>query len=204
MLQLVLASQSPRRRELLRDELIDFRTCPVKVSENIDENLNLEENASQIATVKVLGAVEQNKLLKSHGFLVLSADTVVGVGDKILGKPRNAQEALEFLRLLSGKTHRVVTGLALYETGLGRLWSGAEVTLVTFRPLSDPEIQTYIQTGEPMDKAGAYGIQGQAAKFVSETIGSYSNVVGLPIELLKKVCKDMNWALCWKSESKNS
>ncbi len=202
MLQLVLASQSPRRRELLRDEHYDFRTYPVKVSENIDENLNIEVNATQIATDKARAAIDQYNILKSKGFLVLAADTLVGLGDQILGKPRSAEEAAHFLSLLSGSTHKVVTGLALIESASARSWSGYVTTEIEFRKLTMAEIQTYVQSGEPMDKAGGYGIQGEAAKFVAKVEGSWANVVGLPIERFQALCVEFGWQL--KMISKDS
>jgi len=193
MLEIALASQSPRRRELLSQAAFSFRVFPVKVSEIIDENLNPAEAASQIATVKVQACVEQNKELKQPGFLVLGADTIVVLGAKILGKPENFSQAQHYLRSLSGKTHRVITGFSLLESGSTKVWTGAEMTEVKFRILSAQEIDTYIATGEPMDKAGAYAIQGGGAKFVSSFTGSKSNVIGLPLERLEKVLQENGW-----------
>ncbi|MGZ3722352.1 MAG: Maf family protein [Bdellovibrionales bacterium] len=193
MLEIALASQSPRRRELLSQAAFSFRVFPVKVSEIIDENLKPAEVASQIATVKVQACVEQNKELKQPGFLVLGADTIVVLGAKILGKPENFSQAQHYLRSLSGKTHRVITGFTLLESGSTKVWSGAEMTEVKFKILGEKEIDDYISTGEPMDKAGAYAIQGGAAKFVSSFTGSKSNVIGLPLERLEKVLQENGW-----------
>lgn len=193
MLEIALASQSPRRRELLSQAAFSFRVFPVKVSEIIDENLNPAEAASQIATTKVHACVEQNNELKHKGFLVLGADTMVVLGGNILGKPENFSQAQRYLRSLSGKTHCVITGFTLLETGSSKLWSGAELTEVSFRILSTKEIDEYIATGEPIDKAGAYAIQGDGGKFVSSFTGSKSNVIGLPLERLEKVLKDNGW-----------
>jgi septum formation protein len=195
MLEIALASQSPRRRELLSQAAFSFRVFPVKVSEIIDENLNPAEAASQIATTKVQACVDQNKELKEKGFLVLGADTMVVLGDRILGKPENFSQAQHYLRSLSGKTHRVITGFSLLESGSTKLWTGAELTEVKFRILGDKEIDEYIATLEPMDKAGAYAIQGGGAKFVSSFTGSKSNVIGLPLERLEKVLKDNGWTV---------
>lgn len=192
-LNLALASQSPRRRELLSDAGYEFRVFPVKVSEIIDENLNPADVASQLGTLKAQSCVEQNKELKQQGFLVLGADTIVVLGRRILGKPQNNAQAREYLRLLSSKTHNVITGFGLVESGTTKVWSGAEVTEVTFRNLSDQEIDTYVASGEPMDKAGAYAIQGGGGKFVSSFSGSWSNVVGLPLERLEKVLSENGW-----------
>ncbi len=192
-MNLVLASQSPRRRELLQQAGFQFTVSPVKLSENIEENLNPAENASQIATDKAMACVEQNKELKRQGFLVLAADTIVAVDDQMLGKPTSVEEAQQFLRLMSGRAHRVITGLALFETGVEKLWRGFDETEVVFRRLSEVEIRDYVATGEPMDKAGGYGIQGGAGKFVSSHTGSWSNVVGLPLERLERVLKENGW-----------
>lgn len=197
MLELILASQSPRRSELLNAAHFEFRVSPVKVSEIIEENLTPSENVSHLATVKAEAFVKQNKPLKPGHYLILAADTLVALGDQILGKPRDAEEAHRFLRLLSGKTHSVITGLCLIEIGRSgqevRRWSGFETTLVQFRDLAESEIRSYIATGEPMDKAGAYGIQGAAKEFVSSFQGSWSNVVGLPLEKFESVLKENGW-----------
>ncbi len=192
-MNLVLASQSPRRRELLLEAGYEFTVSPVKLSENIEENLNPEENASHLATQKARACLDQNKELKPRGNLILAADTIVALGDQILGKPTSVEEARSFLRLLSGRAHRVITGLSLIETGSERLWEGFDQTEVVFRTLSEEEIREYVATGEPMDKAGGYGIQGRAARFVSSTSGSWSNVVGLPLERLERVLEENGW-----------
>lgn len=189
----MLASQSPRRRELLQQAGFQFTVSPVKLSENIEENLNPEENASQIATDKAQACLDQNKALKQQGFLILAADTIVAVDDQMLGKPTSVEEASAFLRLMSGRAHRVITGMALIETGTKKFWRGYDETEVVFRKLSDQEILEYASSGEPMDKAGGYGIQGAAKKFVSSTNGSWSNVVGLPLERLERVLKENGW-----------
>lgn len=193
MLEIALASQSPRRRELLSTAGFEFRVFPVKVSEIIDENLTPAGAASRIATAKVQACIEQNNELKSPGFLVLGADTMVVLGERILGKPRNFSEAQQFLRTLSGKTHCVITGFSLWESGSTKVWTGAELTEVKFRILSESEISSYVASGEPMDKAGAYAIQGDGGKFVSSFTGSRSNVIGLPLERLEKVLKENFW-----------
>jgi septum formation protein len=195
MWQLVLASQSPRRRELLKEAGFEFQVFPIKVSEIIDENLTAEANASQIATLKARACAEQNNQLKSGDYLILSADTMVVLGERVLGKPKNFSEACEFLRLLSGKTHRVITGVALLPSSSTKVVCHVEITEVTFRNLSEDEIAAYVGGGEPMDKAGAYAIQGEGSKFVSSFSGSWSNVVGLPIEKLEKVLSENGWTV---------
>lgn len=195
MLKLILASLSPRRRDLLESAGFDFKVQPVKVSEIIDENLNPREYASQIATRKALASIDQNNYLKTKGFLVLSADTIVALGDQIFGKPQDEEEAYQILDLLSGKTHSVLTAMTLIETGTLKKVEVVEETLVRFRPLSQEEIRTYIKSKEPMDKAGAYGIQGLGGKLVDSFSGSWSNVVGLPLEKLTEVIDKNGWLL---------
>lgn len=195
-MELVLASASPRRRDLLVAAGYEFTVSPVKISEIFDESLNPPEVASQIATNKARAALDQHMFLKSDGFLILSADTIVVLGDQILGKPSSALEAREFLRRLSGKTHRVITGICLLPSLTGpRAWTGVEASEVTFRTLTDEEIAEYVRGGEPMDKAGAYAIQGDGRKFVSSLRGSWSNVVGLPLERLEKALKENGWSV---------
>lgn len=170
-----------------------FRVFPVKVSEIFDENLKAVDQASQIATAKALAALEQNNELKSPGFLLLCADTVVVADETPLGKPENTSQAIDFLRLLSGKTHSVITGFHLHETGSSNFYTGSDQTFVEFKTLSDQEIKDYVASGEPMDRAGAYAIQGGAKHFVSSIKGSWSNVVGLPMERLEAVLKENRW-----------
>lgn len=187
MFQIVLASQSPRRRDLLERSGYDFRVQPVKVSEIIEQNLNPVELASQLATLKAEACLSEAKLLKTKGFLILGTDTLVALENKNLGKPDSVEKAYEFLDLLSGQTHRVITAFCLIESETGRKVVDYDETLVEFRELSEDEIRTYIQSGEPMDKAGAYAIQGLGGRFVKSYRGSWSNVVGLPMEKLDAV-----------------
>ena len=196
-MKLVLASQSPRRKELLLDAGYEFTVSTVKVSEIFDESLNPSDVPSHLATIKAKACVEQHKELKKEGFLILAADTLVLLGDQILGKPGNAAEAADFLRRLSGKTHRVITGLALLPSGprSTQVWTASEVTEVKFRDLSAVDIEAYVDSGEPMDKAGAYAIQGEGGKFVSSFSGSWSNVVGLPLERLERALSENGWTV---------
>lgn len=201
---LVLASASPRRRELLLQSGFEFLHHPVKVSEITDEKLKPEDNASQLATLKANACLEQHKSLNTQGFLVLAADTIVALGGQMLGKPESASQAAEFLRRLSGKTHRVISGLALLESGSRKLWTGFDETMVEFKTLSDREIADYVATGEPMDKAGAYAIQGLGGQFVSRYKGSWSNVVGLPLEKLEKALDENGWSVHRTQSRKNN
>lgn len=204
-MDLVLASQSPRRHELLEKAGFEFSAFPVKVSENIDENLNPEVQVQDLALRKANACLDQYKHLKLQDNLIIAADTMVFLGSKSLGKPRDFSEAVEFLNRLSGKTHRVMTGLALLlPTDQSPPWVGHAVTEVTFRDLSLEEIHAYVATGEPMDKAGAYGIQGGGQKFVSSKSGSWSNVVGLPLEILELALKERGWNVDRKKSATGS
>jgi len=193
MYQLVLASESPRRRQLLQNAGFVFDVVPVKVSEIPDKNLNIDEQILDIAGRKAKAAFELLKRTLKKDFLLLTADTMVVYHDQTLGKPRNPQEAYDFLRLLSGKTHYVKTGLYLVESLGEETVSHLETSQVNFRSLSDEEIWTYIQSEEPMDKAGAYAIQGLGGKFVEKFIGDYDNVVGLPVKAFENILSKMKW-----------
>jgi nucleoside triphosphate pyrophosphatase len=169
---LILASASPRRREILESAGIPFETRPA----DVDETPLLHETAEEY--VQRL-AEEKARAVWRTGDTVIGADTVVAVDKVLLGKPRDGEEAARMLRLLSGRRHRVLTGVCFFDGE--RAETALEETFVEFLPLSDEEIAAYVATGEPFDKAGAYGIQGAASKFVARIEGCYFNVVGLPI-----------------------
>ena len=175
--RLVLASASPRRAELLERAAIDVVVDPASV----DESVLTGESAPAYAT-----RVAEAKARLVHGrhpsAMVLAADTIVVVDDLILGKPRDDEDARRMLRLLAGRTHEVLTAVCLIRQGL--LDTRIASTHVTFAPLDDAEIEWYVATGEPRDKAGAYAIQGLASRFVVAINGSYSNVVGLPVAMV--------------------
>lgn len=192
-MQLVLASGSPRRKQLLQFAQFHFRTDPVKISEIIKENLNPRDLLLDLAWQKAEAYLKQFNSLKSGDILLLTADTMVFLGEKHLGKPQNETEAVEFLNMLSGNTHSVLTGLCLFDTKTQTSVKEVEETKIHFRKLSSDEIREYVATGEPMDKAGAYGIQGLAGSFVEKVEGSWTNVVGLPMELLDKLLTDNGW-----------
>ena len=171
-MQLVLASASPRRQQILRTARIPFIARPAEV---VEAHLPGE---SPEAFVKRLAEAKARAVWR-EGELVLGADTVVVIDTTILGKPTDEDEARRMLRSLSGRTHRVLTGIVLFNGTEAR--ADVEETIVHFRALDDLEIADYAATGEPLDKAGAYGIQGAASKFVHRIEGCYFNVVGLPI-----------------------
>lgn len=195
MHQLILASQSPRRRQLLGEAGYQYRAVDVKLSEIIDKNLNPRAAAEQLARTKGKAYLKRSKLMKGEGFLVLSADTIVVFEGTILGKPKNATEAETFLNLLSDKVHSVITAICVWDVDLDQEVIASAESLVWFRQLKEEEIRTYIESGEPFDKAGGYGIQGSAGAFVKKLEGSFSNVVGFPLELFAELEVRYGWRI---------
>lgn len=176
---IILASQSPRRRELLGLYGIPFVVDPSQADEEHVQGTGAQR-------VQKLAQLKCAEVAARHpGRMVLAADTLVCVDDEILGKPKDEQDASRMLHLLSGRAHEVHTGVCLRLPD-GRQLCGVDTTRVFFLPLSEQSIRRYIATGEPMDKAGAYGIQGRAGIFVSHIEGSPSNVIGLPLGLLTR------------------
>lgn len=176
---LVLASASPRRRELLTQAGFSFSVHPADIPEDPLPNEDPIAYVTRLALEKAQAVYGQ---IGGAGVQVLGADTTVIVDHHILGKPEDAADAARMLRLLSGRAHRVATGVALVTARSSE--ATAEVTEVYFQPLTDAEIAGYVATGEPMDKAGAYAIQGRAARWIPRIEGCYFNVVGLPIALV--------------------
>ena len=179
---LILASSSPRRAELLTAAGIPFEIVPVDVDESV---LRLEPPGDH---VRRLAREKAEAVFANHpDRVVLGADTIVLVGGEMMVKPRDAADAVRMLRLLSGREHEVLTGIALVSSR-GIVVEVAR-TRVWFNPLTDGEIAGYVSSGEPLDKAGAYGIQGLGSKFIDRIQGSYSNVVGLPVALVYRLLK---------------
>lgn len=172
---LVLASGSPRRLQLLASLGLDCEVSPVDIDETPHAGETPADCARRLAAEKAAAAVRQH----APGRLVLAADTVVALGEEILGKPADPAAAARMLRRLSGRRHQVFTAVAAGRTGAAAL--RVSRSDVTFRKLREREIEAYVATGEPLDKAGAYGIQGLAAIFVRRLCGSYTGVVGLPL-----------------------
>lgn len=179
--KVVLASESPRRREMLRSLNVDFETFVPRIKESWRTDKNAREIARGLAIQKA------RKYRGRDDALVLAMDTLVVANRLKLGKPGDAEEARSMLRLLSGRTHQVITGVAL--TWKGTLLSDAAVTRVEFRPIRSHEIDWYIQTGEPFDKAGAYAIQGLGRIFINRIDGCYYNVVGFPLTLFQRLLR---------------
>ena len=171
--RLVLASASPRRRELLTGLGLEFEVRPVDVDETPRENEEPKAFVERLAREKSQARVDS-------GEAVLAADTIVTIDDRLLGKPRDDADAAAMLRRLSGRSHEVLTGVAL-ASDRGEPACAIARTEVRFAPLSEDEIAWYVASGEPRDKAGAYAIQGLGAHFVESISGNYSNVVGLPL-----------------------
>lgn len=178
-MKIVLASASPRREELLRRIYPDFMIAPADVDETVPEKMKAEEVPLFLAQKKAAKAVTEHP-----DALVITADTVVLAGNEILGKPKHEEDAARMLHLLSGNTHRVLTGCCVSFSGKSRAFTSC--SFVTFYPLSEQEIGEYIKTGEPFGKAGAYAIQGKAALFVKGIEGDFYNIVGLPVAQLKR------------------
>jgi septum formation protein len=176
---ITLASNSPRRKELLRQIGLDFRVDPADVDESILPGESPEGYAIRVALDKARVAAA-----RAGKAIVIAADTIVVLHDEILGKPTDPADAERMLKLLSGNVHHVITGLAVMDAATGRTRTRASVTHVWFRALTQHEIISYIASGEPLDKAGAYGIQERGALLVDKIDGCYFNVVGLPLSLL--------------------
>ena len=174
-MKLILASGSPRRAELLEKMGLTFLVEPSNTDEILAPGLTPRQEVVHLSQGKAK-AVAANHPEEA---VVLSADTVVELDGKILGKPHSREEAVAMLKALSGRSHKVLTGVTIL--GPKGTQTHCEETEVYFRPMEDAEIQWYVETGEPMDKAGAYGIQGYAAMFIEKIAGDYYNVMGLPV-----------------------
>ena len=172
---IILASQSPRRQELLKLTGLPFTVRAADIDETMDKSLPVQQEVTRVSRLKAQAIAAG----ASPDDIVIAADTIVVIDGRELGKPHSEAEALDMLRLLSGRTHEVVTVLSVCRGT--HIESEAVVTKETFRPLCEEELRAYIKTGEPMDKAGSYGIQGYGAMFVSRIEGDYFSVMGLPL-----------------------
>ena len=180
---IVLASASPRRQELLKSAGVEFVVKPANIPE-----LRHKGEASQAFAERMAREKARAVWAGTKDEFVLGADTIVVVDDLVLGKPGDELDAERMLRLLSGRKHRVITGVCLKGSAVEDVRS--ETTAVHFSALSDHDIRSYIATGEPMDKAGAYAIQGLASRWISKIEGDYSNVVGLPVALVLQMLRE--------------
>ena len=182
-MQLILASASPRRKELLGLFHIPFTIRVADIDETMDEHKAPFDEVARVSRRKALA------IAREPGDIVIAADTIVVCEGKVLGKPKTEAEAVEMLSLLSGRDHQVMTGCTVVRGDASVTFM--EVTDLHFRPLSRKEIENYVASGEPMDKAGAYGIQGGAALFCERMVGDYYNVMGLPVCRLGQVLKTL-------------
>ncbi|HOO43836.1 MAG TPA: Maf family protein [Bacillota bacterium] len=184
MKKIILASNSPRRRELMKNLGYDFEIIASDIEEVLDPKMEHDDLVMDLAFQKAYS------IFKDHrDAIVIGFDTLVVIDDFVLGKPKDKEEAKLYLSLLSGRTHRVVTGCTILTTGFSK--SFISDALVTFNQMTEKEIVDYIETGEPMDKAGAYGIQGHGAKFVKGINGDYFTIVGFPISKVYKELKKL-------------
>ena len=183
-MSIILASASPRRKELLSLFRVPFEIRVADIDETMDPEKSPFDEVARVSRCKALAVARQ------EDDTVIAADTIVVCEGKVLGKPHSAQEASRMLHLLSGRDHQVMTGVTVVRGQVCKTFT--EVTDLHFRDLTDEEIDAYIATGEPMDKAGSYGIQGGAALFCQRLVGDYYNVMGLPVCRLGEVLREMN------------
>jgi len=220
MMRFILASKSPRRSFFLRERGYLFHTFPTEISEFLDKNLNIYEAVEDLARRKAQALVEGSVLDPKSHYLILSADTIVFHEGDVLGKPIDQEDAFKTLRRLSGKTHEVITAFCLWNTRENRAVTGHAVSQVTFRPLTDDEIWQYVRSGDPMDKAGSYGIQSLAREFINKNshqiqsakeeqlgstfrtqgqdfvvkfTGTLENIAGLPVDEVERVARAQGW-----------
>lgn len=192
--RVILASKSPRRKELLATIFENFECIASDKEEDMTKKMSVKQLAQNLS-----GQKSEDIFAKTTGErVVLGSDTMVVLGKRIFGKPKDEQQAFLMLKSLSGKTHRVVTGIYIikFENGIKTVVSDAVVSRVKFAKMTDGEIWEYIKSGEPMDKAGAYGCQGLARKFIEKIDGDFFAVMGLPVQKTYELCKKLgvsNW-----------
>lgn len=202
MKNLILASQSPRRKELLAKAGFEFTVTSLQISEIPDENLNLTAQIEDLAKRKAEACLETGKIAQRQGNLLLSADTVVILDDKILGKPKDQKENRQFIVALSGRWHEVITAVCLVDVDSTRLVLAHEISRIEFHRLSSRDIDAYIDSGDGLDKAGGYGIQNAiAGKFVATLAGDFDNVMGLPVKRLEQLLAENGWHVARRSPS---
>ncbi len=196
MPSLILASASPRRRQLLHEAGVAFTVLPSNITEEIRPGETPETYALRVAREKA-----QDIAQRFPGSWVLGADTIVAIDEQILGKPKDFDDGFRMLRSLSGRAHRVMTAFVLIDEMGTMHTSQVVVSHVMFNVLSDEQIHAYLATGEPNDKAGAYAVQGLGSALVARVEGSYSNIVGLPIEEVLRALKAVGFTLPEKTPS---
>ncbi len=199
MKQIVLASKSPRRKELLEKAGIKFKVVESKLEEYFDLKLKPHALAKKLSLEKARAVCQKNPPASPRGepaggkdSIIISADTLIVCGGKILGKPQDEKDAKKMLKLLSGKTHYVITGFTVYDTETNRSVTKSASSKVYFNKISIEEIDNYVTAKKPLDKAGAYGIQELPKTFIKKIDGDYDNVVGLPVQALLKELKKLD------------
>ncbi|MEN8906475.1 MAG: Maf family protein [Clostridiales bacterium] len=191
MNKIILASNSPRRKNLLESIGVKFEVIPSNIDENLNfDNFSPERIAMTLANKKALNVANDMK-----SSLVIGADTIVTLDNIIYGKPNDDEEAYETLKILSGRTHKVITGVSVVDSLSKKQLTDFVVSDVKFSFLSNERINSYIKTGEHIDKAGSYAIQGRGSLFVEKILGCYFNIVGLPINKLDKMINTFNYKL---------
>lgn len=184
-MDLILVSQSPRRRELLSKMGYSFDVIVAQSDEKIDPKWSIEDTPQNLALHKAKEVKEKVQGEK----IIIGCDTIVTIDDEILGKPKDRQDARRMLKKLNGREHCVISGLCVITPE--KTYLTREISYVRFKNITESDIEEYISTGEPMDKAGGYGIQGIASKYIEGYRGSYNNIVGLPTEKLKEILLDI-------------
>ncbi len=185
-MKIILASKSPRRKEILSNLGFDFEIHTA----DTDESCEVADPESLVQILAVRKGSEVLKQFPDNDTLIISCDTIVCCDDKVLGKPKNRHDAVEMLKSLSGRKHTVMSGLALFLNG--KTISGCEKTDVYFADMPDSFIESYVSTGDSMDKAGGYAVQGMTALYIDKLDGCYFNVVGLPVRLLTKLLEKLD------------
>lgn len=185
--KIILASASPRRKELLTTMGLEFEVIPSTAEENTENEKFSTKLIENIALAKARDVADKT----TFPAIIIGADTVVVIGDEILGKPKDDNDAFRMLKMLSGNNHRVISSIAVIDTETKKILKDSVTSEVTFKELSDEEIKAYIKTEEPCDKAGAYAIQGIAGMFVKSINGCYSNIVGISVFKLAEMLKEI-------------
>ncbi len=185
---IILASASPRRKLLLKKIIKSFKILPSAVDE-----AKLKSKTPEGFAIKAALAKAEDVAKKKKNAIIIGADTIVVLGKKILGKPKNKKDAYKMLKMLSGKTHKVITAIAIIDCETFHKVADYGVTKVTMKKVSDKTIQDYVESGKPLDKAGSYGIQEIEGEFIKKINGDYNNVVGLPLKLLSKLLKTVKF-----------
>lgn len=187
MKKIILASQSPRRKQLLEQVGLQFEVEASQVEESFLDSDSPEETVCRLSRVKAEDVASRNP-----NSVIIGADTVAIFEDQIIGKPKGTKSARELLTKMSGKTHEIVTGFTVIDSDTGKSVTESVISRVRFRDLGEDEIDRYVESGEPLDKAGAYGIQEKGAVLVDHIDGDYSNIVGLPLTALSETLKQFN------------